>query len=133
MLSTKLVTAAKISVTATTEVSLSPRLKKQLTQLLARFRQRKEEIDTLSGEQINAKDAIEEAFVEAGEYSALLAGVRVDGVPLKRVEGGTTKAFDKPGLMRRFKITPAQWDSFVTEEPKQGHLSITFKERDVDD
>jgi hypothetical protein len=74
-----------------------------------------------------SREHIEELFADAGEYNALLAGVKVETpegtVPLKVVTG-TTSTLDKVGLMKRFKISPAQWESFVTQTPKKAYLSI---------
>ena len=120
------------SVTATTEIELSPKLKKKLSLIVARYQTRAEEIATLEALQDEAKDEIETAFAEADEYETLKSGVRVDDIPLKRIEGQETTVTDYPGIMKRFKITPKDWAKFQTKKPKRGYLSITLPKKKAD-
>jgi hypothetical protein len=129
----RMATRTEATVTTTSEVELSTRLVKQLKAKLDAYKDLVVERSRIDSEIDTAKTEIETLFADAGEYNALLAGVRVDGVPLKRVEGQTTPVFDKVGLMKRFKITPAQWDQFVDNKPKKGHLSISIKKGKDDD
>ena len=123
------------TVTTVAEVQLSPKLKKRLSMLLARYQARHAEIATLEAMQEEAKDAMETAFADAGEYDALKAGVRVDDIPLKRIEGQETTVTDYPGIMKKFKITPKAWAAFQSKRPKKGYLSVSLprKKKDADD
>ena len=123
------------TVTTVAEVELSPKLKKKLQMLLARYQARHAEIAELEALQDEAKDEMELAFAEADEYEALKSGVRVDNIPLKRVEGQETTVTDYPGIMKRWKITPKEWAKFQSKKPKKGYLSITLpkKKKDADE
>lgn len=125
--------SGKTSVTATTEVALSPTLKVKLEKLITRYKKRAKEIDDLEALQDADADELENSFAEAGEYNTLLAGVKIGDIPVKRIEGQTYKKLDKEGLMKRFKISPAQWDSFNKELPKKGHLSISLPKKKKED
>src|SRR3990167_2840769 len=114
------------SVTTVAEVEISPRLKKKLSLILARYQQRAQEIDTLSALQNEAKEEIETAFIDAGEYEALQNGVRVDDIPLKRIDGQKTKSTDYASIMKKFKITPKAWAAFVSVKDKKGYLHISL-------
>ena len=121
------------SITTTAEIELSPRLKTKLSKLLKEYQSRHGEIERLSALQDEAKDVIETEFASADEYEALLSGVRVDDIPLKRIEGQKTKKTDYAGIMKRWKITPKEWAKFVTEAPKKGYLSISLPRRKKDE
>ena len=122
------------TVTTVAEVELSPKLKKKLQMLLARYQVRHAEIAALEALQEEAKDEMELAFAEADEYETLKSGVRVDNIPLKRIEGQETTVTDYPGIMKRFKITPKDWAKFQTKKPKKGCLSISLpKEKKTED
>lgn len=130
----KLKTETTAKVTTVAEVTLKPSLKKKLDLLLSRYQTRAKELAELKKLQEESQDEIETAFIDAGEYNTLLAGVKIGDIPVKRVEGQTYKKLDKPALMKRFKITPAQWAEYESEHSKKGYLSISLpKQRGNDD
>ncbi len=118
------------SVTTTTEVELKPALKAQLKAKLEEFADIHVQKKSLEQREEDIKLEVEHLFEAAGEYGALLEGVKVDTaygpIPVKVVTGGTSKSFDKKLLMRRHKLTIAQVNDLYEETPKADYVNIAL-------
>lgn len=118
------------SVTTTSEVELSPKLKAQLKAKLEEFAGLRAEKKATKAKEDKIKLEVETLFSDAGEYSALVAGVTVETsigpIPLKEVIGGTKKTFQKKLLMTRHKLSVAQVADLYKETPKADYLSISL-------
>jgi hypothetical protein len=127
-----------ISVTAVTEVELKPALKLQLKTRLEEFADLRVQKKSIAAREDALKLEIETLFADAGEYNALLAGVKVDTaygpIPVKVVTGGTSKSFDKKLLMKRHKLTIAQVDELYVEKPKADYVNVSLpREKDEEE
>lgn len=124
------------SVTTTTEVELSPKLKAQLKAKLEEFAGLRGEKKATKKKEDKIKLELETLFSDAGEYNALVAGVTVETsigpIPLKEVIGGTKKTFQKKLLMTRHKLSVEQVAALYKESPKADYLSISLP-RDPED
>lgn len=121
-----------VQTTQTTEVKLSPALKKKLLLKLQEFAKYKIVIADAVEEQARLKADIEEAFVRAGEFNTLMAGVKIDGFNAKHCSP-TRKYYDKLGAVKRGWMTTAQIAELTTEKPTKAGLRILCPgERDDD-
>jgi hypothetical protein len=127
--------SASVTTTAATEVELSPKLKLQLKAKLEEFADLRVQKKSIEQREEDIKLEIETLFADAGEYNALLEGVRVDTsygpVPVKVVTGGTSKKFDKKLLMKQHKLTIAQVDALYKTTPKADYVNVSLP-RDKD-
>ena len=118
------------SVTTTTEVELSPKLKLLLKAKLEEFAGLRAEKKATKLKEDKIKLEVETLFSDAGEYNALVAGVTVDTsigpIPLKEVIGGTKKTFQKKLLLTRHKLTVPQVEALYKTTPKADYLSISL-------
>ena len=128
--------SASVTTTAATEIELSPKLKLLLKAKLEEFADLRVQKKSIGTREDALKEEIETVFADAGEYNALLAGVKVDTaygpIPVKVVTGGTTKKFQKKLLMKQYKLTIAQVDALYKESPKADYVNISLP-RDKDD
>jgi hypothetical protein len=124
------------SVTTTVEIELKPALKAMLKAKLEEFADLRVQKKSIETREDAIKEEIETLFADAGEYNALIAGVKVDTaygpIPVKVVTGGTSKSFDKKLLMKRHKLTIAQVDALYEETPKADYVNVSLP-RDKED
>lgn len=112
-----------VQTTQTTEVKLSPKLKTKILLKLRKFQELRDEINLAKGKQNEIKEAIEIAFIDAGEFNALQAGVSMEGFIMRH--GGSTRAkFDKLGAVKRGWLTIAQIAELTTNKPTKASISI---------
>ena len=77
----------KATTIQTTEVKLTPTLKRKVLTELRTFAALHEQIRTLKAAMQERKDKVQKFFEDAGEFNALTQGVSLDGFKAKYVSG----------------------------------------------
>lgn len=109
-----------ITVEATAEVELAPKLKKALQLNLRTYADLKEQLDELKGMLSTVAEEIEALRVEADAKSIRVEG----GFIVTRVDGGTTTKYSDVKLLAA-GLTPKQLEACKTTKPKKPHTKIT--------
>jgi hypothetical protein len=111
-------------VTTEVTVEISPKLKKKVQIAIDLYadlvRQRKDIEKRIK----LAAEAIEVPFHDAGESEALSNGVKVGDVSVKWIDGQESKTLNKAKLMKRYKMTPEQFEAFYDKKPKAAYLYV---------
>lgn len=115
-------TAAVVTTTARVEVKLQPQLRTTLAPLVTTVQQNNAEIKRLKKENKENYTKIEKAFKDAKQVKALMAGVEVDGVPVKMV-CGTQRKLDKT-LLIELGCDPDWIEEATEEKPKKPYISV---------
>lgn len=118
-----------LTTTQTTEVKISPALKKKLLLKLKTYASIKVLVEVqLRGLDI-IKEEIEELFIQAGEFEALQAGVKVDGYSTKHISGVNSR-LDKRKLLEQ-GVSMAQLENAMVTKPSKPYVKISVPgERD---
>lgn len=107
------------------KVKLSPAILKKLRLKLATLKTLRAEVAVLEAKQDKVKEEIETLIIDADEFAALQAGMKIDDVSLKHVSG-TTKRLDKKFMIAEGWVTQAQLDEATKEKPKKEYINIRF-------
>lgn len=117
--------------TVTTEVKLSPVLRKKVLAELKLFAELQTQQKVLAQAIRHGKDIIQRLFEGAGEMDALVQGVVADGFKMKYVTG-TRTILDK-GKLIDLGVTVEMLEEATIEKPTASYLKIsTPGEKDAD-
>ncbi len=111
-------------VTTQIEIEISPKLKKKVQVAIDLYADLVKQRKDLEARIKKAAEAIEVPFHDAGESEALSNGVKVGDVSVKWISGQKSKTLNKAKLMKKYKMTPAQFDAFYDEKDKQPYLYV---------
>lgn len=111
-------------VTQKAEIKLAPRLQAKLDALLKETEALGARISKDKARQDTIKSEVEKLFEDAGEFGALLEGVKVNGFSVKYVTGNKD-TLDKTRLMRNHGLTQADLDACTDTKPSKPYTLIT--------
>ena len=122
----------KVTTTVTTEVKLSPALRKKVLTELKTFAELHTQQRILKLAMQKSKDTVQQMFEKAGEFDALVQGVTLDGFKTKYVTG-IRKILDK-GKLIDLGVTVEMLEEATIEKPNAPYLKISVPgERNGDD
>lgn len=113
---------ATVTVEQRIEVKLKPELRAQLSPLVRAVQENKAEMKRLKKETAQKLADIEAAFKKSKAGKALLAGVLVDGVPVKMV-CGTQRTLNRDKLVE-LGCDPEWFEEATDEKPKKAYISV---------
>lgn len=112
-----------VTTTQTTELKLSPLLRRKLLVQLKTFAGIEEQLKALEIAKKKIKVTVEEMFTKAGEFHALQTGAKVEGYSMKYISGQSSR-LDKKKLLG-MGMTLAQLEDATTTTPSRPYLKIT--------
>lgn len=120
--------SATVTTVATVETALSPQLKKKLVVKVAEHERLTQEIAALEEERAAVKAAVQKAFIDAKATTALMNGVKINGVPVKMVCGSHSTT-DKEAIRNRLielGEDDVRWieNNAVTTKPSTPYIKI---------
>lgn len=113
----------KTTTTAVTEVKLAPALRTKVLAQLRAYEQLSAQRKVLDLAMQKNKDAVQALFEKAGEFTALVQGVALDGFKAKWVTG-TRKQLSKE-LLIRMGLTEDMLAEATVEKPNRPYLKIS--------
>ena len=111
-----------VTTTATTEVTLAPRIKAQLRVALTQYAQLSTQIAAMKAQQDAIKADVEAKFVDADQADALMDGTEIDGFKVKMV-CGESSYLDKAALVR-MGCEPEWLTAATKKKPKKPYVRI---------
>jgi len=120
--------SATVTMVETVETQLSPLLKKKLAIKVAEHERLTQEIAALEAERTAVKADVQKAFIDAKQTSALMNGVKINGVPVKMVCGSHSTT-DKEAIREHLielGETDVRWieNNAVTTKPSTPYIKI---------
>ena len=113
----------KVTTTVTTEITLTPALRKRALAELKLFAELQTQQKVLTQAMRKGKDIIQRLFEGAGEFDVLVQGVVLDGFKIKYVTG-TRKMLDK-GKLIDLGVTVEMLEEATIEKPNAPYLKIS--------
>ena len=113
----------KVTTTVTTEITLTPALRKRALAELKLFAELQTQQKVLTQAMRKGKDIIQRLFEGAGEFDVLVQGVVLDGFKMKYVTG-TRKMLDK-GKLIDLGVTVEMLEEATIEKPNAPYLKIS--------
>ena len=113
----------KATTTVTTEIKLSIALQKKVLTELRTYAALHAQAKTLKQAMQKRKDEIQALFEKAGEFDALVAGVKLDGFSTKYV-AATRKILSKEKLID-LGVTVEMLEESTIEVPSKPYLKVT--------
>jgi len=125
--------AATTTVEQTTEVQLTPQLKRKLLTALRTYALKVAEMKSLKTWIEDQKGAVEKLFIEARETDALVNGTDIDGFRVKMVFPTSSK-LDQKRLMELCPgLTPELLQEATTVKPGKPYVKVTVPGADDQD
>lgn len=113
----------KVTTTVTTEITLTPALRKRALAELKLFAELQTQQKVLTQAMRKGKDIIQRLFEGAGEFDVLVQGVVLDGFKMKYVTG-TRTILDK-GKLIDLGVTVEMLEEATIEKPNAPYLKIS--------
>lgn len=113
-----------ITTTQTTKVKLAPALATKILKKLRIAEQLRDQANIAKAAQKKIEAEVEQMFADAGEWTALCEGVKIDDIPLKMVSGLTSYLDKKEFVALGGDL--ALLEHATKTKPKKAYLKISW-------